>query len=99
MNKQAIISTLRAHQNELRVLGVERLALFGSVARNQAQDIPDIDLAAVYNDTVVRDLMDMGGVAAAIESYLGTDNFDLADEMHLSPHIRDQFVRDHVRIF
>ena len=41
----------------------------------------------------------MGGVAAAIESYLGTNNFDLADERRLHPHLRDAFLNGHVRIF
>ena len=99
MERNAIISALRAHQEELRSLGVKSLALFGSVARGQARPGSDIDIAAVYDDSVVRDLMDMGGVAAAIESYLGTDNFDLANEANLSLHVRGQFLREHVRIF
>lgn len=99
MDQKVIISALRAHQEELRSLGVKSLALFGSVARGQARADSDIDIAAVYDDRVVRDLMDMGGVAAAIESYLGTDNFDLANEAKLSPHVRGQFTREHVRIF
>lgn len=99
MNKKRIIDTLHAHRKELRALGVKSMALFGSVVRGQASEASDIDLAATYDDTVVRDLMDMGGIAAAIEAYLGTDNFDLANEQNLSPHVRGQFSREHVRIF
>lgn len=99
MDKNVIINTLFEHQDELRSLGVKSLALFGSVARGQAKADSDIDIAAVYDERVVRDLMDMGGVAAAIESYLGTDNFDLANEQNLSPHVRGQFNSEHVRIF
>ena len=99
MNQHTIVSTLRAHQEDLRCLGVKSLALFGSVARGHARADSDIDIAAVYDDALVHDLMDMGRVAAAIESYLGTDNFDLANEANLSPHIRAQFIREHVRIF
>lgn len=99
MDKNEIIARLQAHRDELRSLGVKSLALFGSVAAGRADARSDIDLAATYDDTVVRDLMDMGGVAAAIESYLGTDHFDLANEQNLSPHVRGQFSREHVRIF
>lgn len=99
MKKDAIISALRAHERELHALGVKSLALFGSVARGQAQQDSDIDIAAVYDDEIIRDLFDMGGVAAAIETYLGTNNFDLANEKNLAPHVRGQFTREHVRIF
>ncbi len=99
MKKDAIISALRAHERELHALGVKSLALFGSVARGQAQQNSDIDIAAVYDDEIIRDLFDMGGVAAAIETYLGTNNFDLANEKNLAPHVRGQFTREHVRIF
>ena len=99
MDKNTVIDALNSHREELRALGVKSLALFGSVARGQAGAHSDIDIAATYDDDVVRDLMDMGGVAAAIESYLGTNNFDLANEQNLSPHVRGQFNREHVRIF
>jgi uncharacterized protein len=33
MNRDEVIATLRAHEAELRAAGVERLSLFGSVAR------------------------------------------------------------------
>ena len=67
MDKQALISVLQSKREELKSLGVKSLALFGSVARGQAQAESDIDLAVIYDDRIVNDLMDMGGVAAAIE--------------------------------
>ena len=99
MNSEQIIETLRLHQPELQWLGVESLALFGSMVRGEAGEGSDIDLAATYDDAVVKSLFDLGGVAAAIETYLGTDNFDLADERHLHPHVRRGFLQNHVRIF
>ncbi|ESQ75028.1 nucleotidyltransferase family protein [Asticcacaulis sp. AC402] len=94
-----IIAALRAHQSDLRALGVEGLSLFGSVARGEETPASDVDLAVVYNEAVVRDLYQMGGVAAAIESFIGTDNFDLAEEKRMPPHIRTAYAQDHVRIF
>lgn len=42
--RPAILATIRAHEAELRRLGVERLSLFGSVARGDWDEISDIDL-------------------------------------------------------
>jgi len=44
MKRDEIIATLREYEPELRAAGVTRLALFGSVARNEAQEGSDIDL-------------------------------------------------------
>lgn len=40
-----IIATLRAHKSELRAAGVQRVSLFGSVARGDAEASSDVDLA------------------------------------------------------
>lgn len=41
-----LIATLRAHESELRLAGIHRLSLFGSVARGDAEADSDVDLAA-----------------------------------------------------
>ncbi len=41
---QAVLDSLRAHEAELRALGVHSLALFGSVARGEATAGSDVDL-------------------------------------------------------
>ncbi len=43
---ETIIATLRAHEAELRAAGLDHLSLFGSVARGDAGDDSDVDLAA-----------------------------------------------------
>lgn len=42
---ETIIATLRAHEAELRAAGLRHLSLFGSVARGEADDNSDVDLA------------------------------------------------------
>jgi uncharacterized protein len=44
MNRDAAIARLRAHEGELRQLGVQRLFLFGSTARDEAGPESDVDL-------------------------------------------------------
>jgi uncharacterized protein len=45
MNRDEVIATLRAHEAELRAAGVERLSLFGSVARGDQTERSDVDVA------------------------------------------------------
>jgi predicted nucleotidyltransferase len=44
MNRDDALAILRAHETELRALGVERLSLFGSVARGDATAVSDVDV-------------------------------------------------------
>lgn len=44
MRRDTAIATLKAHEAELKQLGVEHLFLFGSMVRDDARDTSDIDL-------------------------------------------------------
>jgi predicted nucleotidyltransferase len=44
MTRDAAIARLKAHEAELKKLGVEHLYLFGSTARGDAREASDIDL-------------------------------------------------------
>src|SRR5271155_1376543 len=44
MERDAAIARLRAHEAELRRLGVEHLYMFGSTARDEAGAASDVDL-------------------------------------------------------
>jgi len=44
MDRDAAIAKLKAHEAELKRLGVERLYLFGSTARGDAGEESDVDL-------------------------------------------------------
>src|SRR5450432_146796 len=48
MDRDAAIATLKAHEAELKRLGVEHLYLFGSTARGEAREDSDIDLFFDY---------------------------------------------------
>ncbi|WP_456833336.1 HepT-like ribonuclease domain-containing protein [Deinococcus sp. UYEF24] len=45
---QAVAAYLRQHESEWRGLGVGRVQVFGSVARNQAQEASDVDLLVEF---------------------------------------------------
>lgn len=44
IRREEVISKLRRHEIELKGLGVERLYLFGSIARDQATESSGVDL-------------------------------------------------------
>jgi hypothetical protein len=48
MERDAAIATLKAHEAELKRLGVQHLYLFGSTARGEARDDSDVDLFFDY---------------------------------------------------
>ena len=48
MQRDAAIATLKAHEAELKRLGVQHLYLFGSTARGEARDDSDVDLFFDY---------------------------------------------------
>jgi predicted nucleotidyltransferase len=48
MERDEAIATLKAHEAELKQLGVEHLYLFGSTARGDAREDSDIDLFFDY---------------------------------------------------
>jgi len=44
MNKDRILAQLRAHKAELRAAGIEKISIFGSLARGDATDSSDVDV-------------------------------------------------------
>lgn len=68
MDREAALARLRAHEVELRRLGVEGLFLFGSTARGEAQAGSDVDLFFDYprGRFGLFDLMDVRERAADI---------------------------------
>lgn len=42
--KQEVLDVLRAHESELRAMGIEHLDLFGSFARDEAGPESDVDV-------------------------------------------------------
>ncbi len=45
MNREQVLATLRAHEPELKALGVLSLSVFGSTARGESLTDSDVDVA------------------------------------------------------
>ena len=97
MDRGEAIARLRAHETELRGLGVEHLYLFGSTARDEASEASDVDL--FFDDSIgsigFYQLMDIEEFAAAV---LGSKT-DVMTRRSLHPLIRDAIEASAVKVF
>jgi predicted nucleotidyltransferase len=87
MDRDVVITKLRAHQAELRRLGVRHLYLFGSVARGQASADSDVDLFFDHERGSIGlfQLMDVKDAAARI---LGRET-EIMTRASLHPALRE----------
>ncbi len=91
------IAKLRAHEAELRRLGVEHLYLFGSTARDQAHDDSDVDLFFDHRrgELGFFQLMDVKELARKI---LGRQT-DIMTRASLHPVLRQRIEAMALRVF
>jgi predicted nucleotidyltransferase len=98
MNREIVISALRAHESELRAAGVVRLSLFGSTARGEARPDSDIDLLAAFDDARPLSLLDVIRIENQISDLLG-HAVDLIEEGTLKPRVQQDVDREVMRAF
>jgi predicted nucleotidyltransferase len=98
MNRDHIISTLRAHEAELQRLGVRHAGLFGSVARGDAGPNSDIDIAIDLDEDALPDLYAYAGMKRYIAG-LFPGPVDVVDRAALKPGIRPFADKDLVYAF
>ena len=97
MKRDEAIGRLKAHEAELKRLGVERLYLFGSTARGDATESSDVDLFFDYEKGKfgLFELMDVKEHAAGI---LGRPT-DIMTRDSLHKAIRQRVEATAVRVF
>jgi predicted nucleotidyltransferase len=98
MRSDEVITTLRAHEEELRAAGILRLSLFGSAAGDGGHAASDIDLLAAFDDTHVLSLLDVIGIENRLADLLGRP-VDLIEEGTLRPRVQESVSREVVRAF
>ncbi len=85
MSKEEVLRRLAAHRQELVRFGVKSLALFGSVARDEAQPTSDVDLLVEFQGRATFDqYMDL---KFYLEQVLGC-RVDLVTRKALKPQLR-----------
>jgi predicted nucleotidyltransferase len=96
MDREQVIETLRAHEQELKASGIVRLSLFGSVARGERGN--DVDLMAEFDASRQFALLDMVGIEDRLADILGVP-VDLAPAKSLKDGIRERATREAVLTF
>jgi predicted nucleotidyltransferase len=87
MNRDLVITTLRAHEHELRRRGVLHAALFGSLARGEAAAGSDIDILIELAPDAGIDLYGYVGITHYLADLFPV-KVDVANRNALKPHVR-----------
>jgi predicted nucleotidyltransferase len=94
MRRADALEIIEAHQDELRVLGVRSLSIFGSVARDEARADSDIDLLAEFTQPI--GYFHLFRVQRRLEEILGV-RVDLTTPGGLRRELRDGILAEAVR--
>jgi predicted nucleotidyltransferase len=92
------IRILGDHRDELRSeFGVKSLALFGSVARDEANPASDIDLLVEFSHPI--GLLHLTGTSQYIEKLLQAKRVDLILRRAVLPELREAILAEAVDVF
>ncbi len=93
-----VLDVLRAHEAELRKRGVEHAAVFGSLARGEAQPGSDVDVLVELNPRHRMGIFEYAGVTLYISALFG-QRTHVSNQRALKPRLRDDVLRDAVHAF
>ena len=89
-----VLDAIRARSAAARAQGVELIGVIGSVARGEAQDQSDVDIA--YGVVGKATLFGLGGILMDLQDDLGR-RVDMVDLSQVKPRLRAILERDLVR--
>ena len=98
MDRDTALSRLKAHEAELRAMGVIGLSLFGSVARGEAGPDSDVDLAARFDPAAEVGMVKYGLIIERLRSLLQA-RVDLVGEPARTARMQSQIDRDRAPVF
>ena len=93
-----VLETLRAHESELRLLGVSHAAVFGSVARGEASAGSDIDVLVELDEDRPMGIFEYARLKLYINELLDGAG-DVVNRRTLKPLLRDNILRDAIHAF
>jgi uncharacterized protein len=97
MQRDEVIAKLRAHEADLHQIGIARLYLFGSIARQEARSDSDVDLF-FDTDNPRFSLIELVDVQDRVSNILGTGT-DVTTRASLHPMLRDRIETEALRVF
>lgn len=98
MNRDEVITKLRAHEAELKAAGIVRLSVFGSIARGDNTPESDVDLLADFDQERRYTLLTMGRLESRLADLLGT-GVDLSSPEWLRDTVSERARREAVVAF
>ena len=98
MERDRVLSKLRAHEPELRAAGILHLRVFGSVARGEESSRSDVDLLAEFDKSRHLTLVSVGSLQSRLADILGAD-VDLSSEDWMREPVRTKVVSEAVLAF
>lgn len=90
--KQDVIKVLQTHKDKFNKFGVNRLGLFGSFARNEANNESDIDILVVF-EASQKNFNNFMDLSFFLEDVLGC-KVDLVTIDFLSPYIGKNILQE-----
>ena len=95
MTREEALNTLRSNLESIERFGVDRIGLFGSLARSEATAESDIDVLVHFSkgNKTFDNYMDL---RFYLETLFGEHSIDLVVEEAVKPRIRDSVLRDAV---
>jgi predicted nucleotidyltransferase len=98
MDTELVIATLKAYETDLRRKGVSRVAVFGSVARGEAEPGSDLDIMVEIDPSARIDVYGYVGITQFI-SELFQAPVDVSERDALRPSVRQTADLDAVYAF
>ena len=97
MKRDEVLAIVAKHQGELQAMGVKSLALFGSVARDEAKPDSDVDFLVEFDDRPIG-LFDVSRVRLYLEDVLCC-SVDMGSPDSLKRYLRDRVLKEAICAF
>ena len=99
MRRDTVLKILTDHRGELEQrFKVKSLALFGSLARDEATDTSDVDLLVEFDDRRVG-LLHLIGTEQHLEKLLGVERVDLVLRRSVIEELKEPILGEAIRVF
>jgi len=91
--KHAILTALRSHKSQLAALGVRRIGLFGSYARDEQQPRSDIDILVEF-DPAQKTFDNFMNLYDFLEELFAGEKIEVVTTNGLSPYIGPHVLKE-----
>ncbi len=98
MDQRIVIEKLRHHELELKAAGILHIRVFGSVARNEASAVSDVDLLADFDKSKRMTLVKVGSLQSRLSAMLGV-RVDLSSTEWMREPVKTTALREAVIAF